>query len=594
MGLSIHKKPETWKQRGGYCVKNTASILMIALVVAMLLASFSSNIGKVKADGNYSIEHISHTISILYTGHVLINDTITLNETGQAGPSSFLMGFPSKYGQYVLKCFAYSESGTFPVTLSVPLGNRLGFYGVSVDFAETNGAPRVFNLVFMLSNNLLQQDALNSSLYLLDFPAYPSLTEDVGVCNASIVVPKDATYVGGTVGGFTYGQANLPAFTHLPANLAFVSTGDTIQIVDIVNLRRELTINEFGAISGADTYQITNMADKKISYLEVFLPSNTSDVHAEDQVGRSMGEPLQIDSNLSRYMVNFASSVEKGRSSRFTVKYQLSDDHLTRENMNRFTLNLSMFLHENYYIDDASVAFILPEGAVVANLGNGADNSNYEISRSVFQETITVEEQGIIAPSDFHVGFTYEYNPLWSSFRPTLWVWALAIVGCIIVTAFWRMPKGEVHISLPAAEMKLKPEHLKSFVDTYDEKKKILTEIASLEAKVEKGKIPRRRYKVLRKTMEARLSTLSRSLTEFKERTGATGGKYLDLMRQLEVAETEIAEVEANVKSIEARLKRGELSLEAHRKLLGDYQHRKENAERTINGILLRLREETG
>jgi len=64
-------------------------------------------------------------------------------------------------------------------------------------------------------------------------------------------------------------------------------------------------------------------------------------------------------------------------------------------------------------------------------------------------------------------------------------------------------------------------------------------------------------------------------------------------MRQLEVAETEINEAEANVKSVEARHNRGEISLEAYRKLSADYQRRKENAETTIDGVLLRLREET-
>ena len=72
----------------------------------------------------------------------------------------------------------------------------------------------------------------------------------------------------------------------------------------------------------------------------------------------------------------------------------------------------------------------------------------------------------------------------------------------------------------------------------------------------------------------------------------AAGGKYVDLMRQLEIAETEINEVEANIKSIEVRHTRGELSLEAYRKLLADYQRRKEKTQTAISGILLRLREE--
>jgi len=97
---------------------------------------------------------------------------------------------------------------------------------------------------------------------------------------------------------------------------------------------------------------------------------------------------------------------------------------------------------------------------------------------------------------------------------------------------------------------------------------------------------------VQRKTLETRLNALSRSLEEIKEKMRAAGGKYADLMRQLEIAETEFNEVEANIKSIEARHSRGELSLEAYRKLLTDYQRRKEKTQTTINGILLRLREE--
>jgi hypothetical protein len=63
-------------------------------------------------------------------------------------------------------------------------------------------------------------------------------------------------------------------------------------------------------------------------------------------------------------------------------------------------------------------------------------------------------------------------------------------------------------------------------------------------------------------------------------------------MLQLEVAESELNEVENAVKSIESLHNRGELSLEAYRKRLDDYQHRKEKTETTINGILIRLREE--
>ena len=95
------------------------------------------------------------------------------------------------------------------------------------------------------------------------------------------------------------------------------------------------------------------------------------------------------------------------------------------------------------------------------------------------------------------------------------------------------------------------------------------------------------------KTLEIRLNALSRNLTEYKEKLRAAGGQYVEFMLQLEVAESELGEVAANIKNAEVLHNRGELSLEAYRKRLADYQHRKETAEMKINGILLRLREET-
>jgi chromosome segregation ATPase len=170
-------------------------------------------------------------------------------------------------------------------------------------------------------------------------------------------------------------------------------------------------------------------------------------------------------------------------------------------------------------------------------------------------------------------------------------IWALAIAGCAIVVA-WERPKKPVAATISGTAERLRTEDIKSFVDLYEEKRKVVQESESLETMVQKGRIPRRRYKVRKKTLEIRLSTLSRSLAELTEKMNAAGGKYGDLMRQLEVAETEINEVEAGIKSITARHGRGEISLETYRKLLTDYRHREERTESTISGILLRLREE--
>jgi hypothetical protein len=570
------------------CTKKTMMTIGLLVFATVMLLSLSFNIRAVNAQAGYSIDHVSHIIEIMYNGYVNINDTVTLNVTGQA-PNSFLVGFPQKYGSYVLEATAFSGSSFFDVSLDVSLDNHVGFYAVKIAFPL--GAPTEFTVNFVLSNSLLQQDASNASLYTLDFPAYPSLTEVAAVCNVSFALPSAASFVSGTVSGLTYGTENLQAFTYSPASLTVLVPNNQIQLVNVDQLRREVSVNEFGEVDAIDSYVITNVAFSTLSVFEFVLPPNATQPVAEDQFGRTMATPTQTSVDLNRYKVNLTLQVETTISTRFSVKYVLPSYLLTQSSGNDFNLALPFFQNINYYVAQASVTFTLPEGATVLNPPSNLTSSTYDVARSVFQEQVTVNMQGVTHLDNVSVGVEYWYNPLWLSFRPTIWVWFLSIVGCAVLLV-WRRPKAEALVVAPSAALRLRPESLRSFVDMYEEKMKIMVEMDTMEVSVQKGRIPRRRYKVRRKMLETRLSMLSRSLEEAREKMRGAGSHYVDLMRQLEIAETDIKEAETNVRSIEARHNRGELSLEAHRKLLADYERRKENAETTINGILIRLREE--
>jgi len=571
-------------------VRKEALAFTILVVATTIFVSIAVNIEIVEGtdaeNADYSIEHLNHTIRVMYNGYVAINDTVRINVTGQA-PNDFLIGFPNKYGSNVLRCVAYNESDTFTVDLDVPLENRVGFYGVRINFPR--GAPQVFTVVFVLSNNLVTHSA--TSEYSLDFPAFPSLTKPAATCNVSIVLPEGASYSSGTVGAFNYSKENLPAFAYNASQVTFSVTDDKILVVDMEELESEIRLNEFGEIEGADAYRIKNKAQVEAMFIEVILPPNASNPRAQDQFGRKMAEPMQTDERTNRYKIVFTSSLKTGESTRFSVRYNLPKICITQGQDNKLALNVSLLQYLNYYVAQASVTFVFPEGARIQSFENILVGDVYELTRSVFQESATINRERVVSLDAFNAKISYEYNPLWLSFRPTLWIWALAIVGCTVAVVSKR-PKAPARVAVPTMAVRLRPEHVKAFVDAYEEKRKIGLEIESLETRVRKGKIPRRRYKVQRKTLETRLNTLFKNLTESKEKLRAAGGKYADLTRQLEIAETEINEVESNIKSIEARHSRGELSLEAHRKLLADYQRRKDKAQTTINGILLRLREE--
>ncbi|HVP15834.1 MAG TPA: hypothetical protein VMT42_00500 [candidate division Zixibacteria bacterium] len=567
--------------------KKTTAIIILALAM-VVLALTSSNMTSARASSNYSIQSVNHRVEVLYNGYVLLNDTITIS--GQT--DSFLLGLPHAFGPNVINAIAYSAndtSNTFPVSLNVPLEDRTGFYGVKVDFS--GGTPQVFSVVFVLSSYLLEQNPSNITEFGLIFPAFPSLTETASIVNCSVVIP-DATYENGTISSFTYNAENLSAFTYNTSRVIFVEPAGEIQVLDIEQFTREVNINSFGQIAVSDAYKIINNSTFTTDSMDIVLPPNASNIAANDQIGTPTVTPAATGSNPNRYTINFTILVDPTRSITFTVNYNLPDNVYVSRQDGNFAVNMSFFQDSISYMDQASVRFVLPDGARLSSFATTSTGNLYDVNRDVYQETMSVSEQNVISMDSFIVSLSYSHNSLWLASGPIMWVWTLAIVGSVVVVV-WKRPRAQIEMAGPSATLRLRPEDTRAFVDAYDEKMKIEMEIDALEARVQKGRIPRRRYKVQKKTLEIRLSALDRTLAEAGGKMHSAGGHYSDMMRQLEVAETEIDEAEGNIKSIDARQTRGEISLETHRKLLADYERRKDRARTAINGILLRLREET-
>lgn len=573
---------------------STLAVLVVTMTVIMISISFSMRIVQAQNLG-YTITKVQHTTTVLTNGYVTINDTITLNTTGIP---DIEIGFPMyKYGQNVIREIAYSGNEIFPVTLNVPLENRSGFYGATVGFP--NGSPQTFSVMFLLTNDLLAQDSSNATVFRLDFPTLPSLTQTAAVCNASISLPQGAVFLNSSVSyitKFTYSNVSLAAFTYAPGNMSFSLAGGKIEKFAIESVDRRVSVDFFGNINSADTYRIVSMvtSPNTLSSVEVRVPHNATSVTAQDELNRPLTSPTLTDNKTNTYRVTFIDSLAANLSLTFTVSYGLPSGIYGKgqSGVNGYDLNVTIFDNVDGYAKTSSAVFVLPEGARINSLKNVYGSGNYVVAKNVFQETVEIRKEDVLSVDSTIVDVAYDYSPLWVSFRPTLWMWTLTIVGLAIFYV-WQRPKVPAPvITTRKAATQLSPDSLRSFVEGYEEKMKILREMDSLEARAEKGKIPRRRYKVQRRTLETRFDTLSRNLAEYTAQMKSGSGQYSELTLSLEVAESEIKEVSTNIKAADAMHERGELSLEAYRKRMADYERRKENAEMTISGILLRLREE--
>ena len=366
-------------------------------------------------------------------------------------------------------------------------------------------------------------------------------------------------------------------------------------------MARKVAVSASGAITSTDTYKIANNSTGPIMYLLINLPLHSSNVVARDQFGRVLTTSVvaQLDTRQLVENVSLAISVSPGDFSILTLDYSLPNT--SPKTSSTYVLDLDMFPYFNYYVDTVSVTVTPPEGAHIVAPDLSQIGSSTDLSRNVFQETLVVHKDGVsfvdsLLESEDVVPITYDYNPLWIAFRPTSWMFVTAIVGVVVVVAYKR-PKGKkvaprIAVVQVAPGVTLNREHITDFVEAYEERSKIGQEMKALTARARHGRIPRRRYKVQRRSLELRKENLSQNIARLKAIISNAGGSYADAVRQLETAEVELNEIQLSLETIEMRHEAGEMSLETYRRQLVDLERRKERAEAAVDGLLLRLRGE--
>jgi len=544
------------------------------------------------SSADVKVDQLNHTVQIQNSGLVIVNDTLKLSLKGGNGIllQNFSLGFPFEYGSNLDYCFAYNASKPderLEVELDVGLGGRIGFYGVNIIFLGpglniSNGKSYDLTVVFVYSN-LVSSETETS--FNVTFPLYPSLAQNASLCRVTVVLPRDANYTDSSFHekGLDFNITTLESFRYEPAWLTFNMTTGTFPLINVNEIKREIKLDQWGGLHLSDMYYITNKGFALAS-IRISLPKGASDVSARDEFG-DLSITLQGNATTSTNVtISFRTALGKNSATEFTMTYNLPwKNHVNQHSWRDYNLTFTFFEQFDLTIRELVVTVTLPEGAEFQS-SKPVDPQNIE--KSVFQETVTFALFNVTQFQNLDFSLAYGYLVFWASFYPTLWLGVfIIIVG--VIALLWQAPKAP-----PVPTIPVPLEDLRSFVEAYEGKTGILQELESMEQKLQKGRIPRRRYKVRRRMLEGRLSTLSRDLTSLREKIRKGGPRYTDIMRQIEVAETMLEGVETDIRRVEARYRRGEISKGAYGKILEEYHRRRERAITTIDGVLLRLREE--
>ena len=347
--------------------------------------------------------------------------------------------------------------------------------------------------------------------------------------------------------------------------------------IEFVEVERKIMLDQAGSIYVTNAYLINNVGFW-ISTIEIGFPEGAYDFELRDEMGT-----LEVSTENNVMTVTLRNIVDTNGTETLYLNYRIPwSNHISQQNGIDYNLDFTFYEQFNSTIGQLTVAIILPKGAEFQS-SNPLDPISIE--KSNLQETISFAFSDVTPSEDLNFNINYKHLIFWASLYPTIWMGILAVAASA-VTFFWKAPKPSVSPIIPVP-----PKDLRSFVDSYEEKTRIRSELESLEERLRKGKIPRRRFKVRKKMLDGRLSTVSRNLSSLSEKIRSAGSKYANMMRQIEVAETNLEGAERDMQRVKTRYRRGEVSKGAYGKLLEEYKSRIEEAEATIDGVLLRLRE---
>ncbi|MDG6223787.1 MAG: hypothetical protein QCH99_11060 [Candidatus Bathyarchaeota archaeon] len=340
-------------------------------------------------------------------------------------------------------------------------------------------------------------------------------------------------------------------------------------------VNREIILGQSGNILVTNAYKVINLEYLTKTIL-IGVPENAYNFVIRDEMGT-----LETSVKDNVLTVTLRGDLDTDETENLYLRFNLPwSDLVTLDSENDYTLSSTFYEEFNSTIGTLTVSVVLPDGAKFQRATQTPDSVDENRP-----ETITFSFSDVNPSDDLAFQVKYEYSVFWASFYPTIWV---AIIAVIVAVVFF-VHDTQTTVSAPTIIVSSKD--LKTFVDTYDEKLNIKSELSSLEQRLQKGKIPRRKYKVRKKMLEGRLSAANRRISALKSSICEAGSNYGRLMNQLEVAEATLDNVEKDMQRATSRVNRGEISKSAYEKLVQEYQAKIDEAESKIDGVLLRLRD---
>lgn len=581
--------------------------LLIILIFLCLLGSVRAENDSTQHDvsGKNLSVGVERKISFLSGGYVMINDTFILSwnmsesehpqiSTGiMASIISYTIGLPRNYCESLVYCSARDAKGDLSIRV---LEDDESFRWLEIIFSEpiilVNNGTYNFMMTYVFSE-LVRSEGKN--VFHAVFPLYPSLREEASYCNVTVIFPSASSvsqnnyprevFINKTsdhriINNFT---SPLIPYANFSSWVRFSST--TFELLRFLEMRREILVDGWAKITVTEFYEI--MPAINVGDITLNLPAGASDISVYDAYGQYGKDKIYITErdDFTCVEVTLGEKIKDSGGGRLAVSYTLPFwRYVIRSGWQDYTLKVSLTKPDEWIIEKMTIIVILPEGASFVRENYG----NLTFSKlGLFQEKMTIEYNRVTRYQKLSLSIKYQYMILWVTLRPTMMVSVLAGLACSATAVIKYVSKGRAETPTSALT-----ETIEKFIESYEERMRLISEIEYLEQQSKKGKISRRQYILQRRLLEERLSNIQKNITVLRKEIETAGGRYMDMLRRLETASADIIALKRSIAEVEARYARGEISAESRRNLINEYERRRKEAENIIDDVLLRLKEE--
>jgi hypothetical protein len=376
--------------------------------------------------------------------------------------------------------------------------------------------------------------------------------------------------------------------------IRIVFTDNTLTKLEVNEILREIHINPFGTIKVKEEYLIKNSGATSIDELAFEIPGPAKAITVYDDLGEILGvevDPEENYFNLTYKDLNIDLSENRVKINpdtkfRFTIQYFLPFEKYVSLNWFQESIKMDVLTSIYQFLGKDQTIKIIIEGCFSLDYVSESADAIEHTGNSF----ILVFISDFVSPLERkEIQFTFTINFFDIALRPLIFIILIALISSAYVLII-KSRKEEAVIAAFRKEL-IPVNEIREFCSLLEEKSALILEIRQAEADVKRKKIIKKKYKNILNKNTSKIQEIENEIVPFKKVVMEINATFENLVKKIELLETERVSVKDSLNLLETRYKRGRLpSKSAYLKLSDNFLRRRKKIDRSIDKTIQQLR----